>query len=79
MSRHAEDDLVMAATITQLVQIEEEEEPCWGGSFPAIGSVGIVCLLYADYFADEPVFNNDVFHRRFVFIHCIFSHLINDK
>jgi hypothetical protein len=31
MSRHAEDDLVMAVTITQLAHIEEEEEeeePC---------------------------------------------------
>jgi hypothetical protein len=84
MSRHAEDDLVMAVTITQLVQIEEEEEPCWGGSVlgrrivPRNRFSGYR-LLYADYFVDEPVFNDDVFRPRFVFIHCIFSHLINDK
>jgi hypothetical protein len=36
-------------------------------------------LLYVDYFVDEPVFNDDVFRRWFVFIHYIFSQLINDK
>jgi hypothetical protein len=83
MSRHVEDDLVMAATITQLVQIEEEE-PSWGGSVlgrrivPRNRFSGYR-LLYADYFVDEPVFNDDVFRRWFMFIHCIFSQLINDK
>jgi hypothetical protein len=84
LARHAENDLVMAATITQLVLIEEEEEPRWGGSVPDHRTVARnrfsgYRLLYADYFADEPVFNDDVFRRRFVSIYCIYSELINGK
>jgi hypothetical protein len=74
----------MAATITQLVQIEEEEEPRWGGSLPRRRTMphnrfSGYHLLYSDYFADEPFFNDDVFRRRFVFISCICSRLFNGK
>jgi hypothetical protein len=84
LARHTEDDRVMAASITQLIQIEEEEEPRWGGSVPNRRTVphnrfSGYRLLYADYFADEPVFNDDVFRQWFVFIHCICSQLINGE
>jgi hypothetical protein len=74
----------MAATITQLVQIKEEEELRWGGSVPVRRTVPCnrfsgYHLLYADYFVDEPVFNDDVFHRWFVFISCICSRLFIGK
>jgi hypothetical protein len=84
LARHTEDDRVMAASITQLIQIKEEEEPRWGGSVPNRRTVphnrfSGYRLLYADYFADEPVFNDDVFRQWFVFIHCICSQLINGE
>jgi hypothetical protein len=58
LARHAEDDLVMASSITQLIHIEEEEEPHWGGSVPGRRTMphnrfSGYRLLYADYFADE--------------------------
>jgi hypothetical protein len=64
----------MAVTIAQLAEIEEEEEPWWGGLVVGRQTVprdmfSGYCMLYADYFADEPVYGDNVFRRRFVFLH----------
>jgi hypothetical protein len=74
MARYTDDDLAMAVTIAQLAKIEEEEEPRWGGSVVGRRTVprdrfSGYRMLYADYFANELVYGDDVFRRRFVFLH----------
>lgn len=76
------DDLLAASTIVQLCK-EEEEEPRWGGSVPGRQMVPRDRFtghqrLHADYFCDDPVYKEDVFRRRLVFIHPLYSNVCID-
>jgi hypothetical protein len=70
-----QDNLVAATTNVQISQ--EEEEPHWGGSVPGRQIVPQDRFsghhrLNADYFYENPVFWDDLFRRRVIFIHlCI--------
>ena len=65
---HREQDFVMASTVAQI--IEEEEEECHRrGSVPGRVSVprdrySGYWRLMADYFGDSPVYGENLFRRR---------------